>query len=116
MNLLYSCYYIFILVIIVVIYRHPSRIFEILKYNNRYMYFKEVPMGITGVIYNSIPYIYDKDSLTKCGGNYDSVFEIKNNKLISKCFISENIVRSVFEEATPALGNIDINFPTVVDH
>lgn len=96
-----------------VIYKRPSRTFEIFKYNNKYMYFKEIPMGVTGVIYNGIPYIYDKDSLTECGGKYDSVFEIKG-KFISKCFISENIIRNMFGKST--LGNVNFNFPAAVDH
>lgn len=78
------------------------------------MYFKEIPFGVTGVIYDGVTYIYDKESLTQCGGMYDPVFEIKSKeKYFSKCFISENVVKKIFENASSLLGNIDFN-PSII--
>lgn len=94
-----------------------KNIFKILKYNDKNIYFQELPMGVSGVIHNNTAYIYDKDSLTKCGGIHDSVFEVKGpDQYFSKCFISENIIKHVFEGATPYLGNINFNFPITIYH
>jgi hypothetical protein len=88
------------------------------------MYFKESPFGISGVVFNGIPYMYDKESLTKCGGIYEPVFEIKTDKnFISKCFLAEGDVKEMFDGAPQkyvsdfqeVLSNIDFNLPTTVD-
>lgn len=121
MKVFHTCYFIFILITMIIIYRNHGKKFKLFKYNSKYIYFKEIPMGMSGVVYNGILYVYDSESLTECGGIYDPVFEIKDGRFISKCFISENIVKDMFEKALEkSYGdishNVDFNFPIIVNH
>lgn len=109
----YSCYYIFIFISIILINKIKNKTkFKMFKYNDKHLYFKELPIGLSGVIFNEIIYIYDKESLTVCGGIYEPVFEIKeDNKYYSKCFIAEHIVKHIFKDAPITTGIVGFSFP-----
>lgn len=80
---------------------HHKKCIRLFSFNKANIYFYEYPYGVTGVIYEDTLYIYDKHlNVTKCGGsNYDSVFEMTKDTIISKCFMSETLIRKIFENA-----------------
>ena len=89
---------------------------RVYSFDNENVYFYEFPYGLSGVIYEGDVYFYDSAKVSKCSADsnhYDSVFHLStiinnnndksNNKseqiLVSKCFLSEAIVRNIFESA-----------------
>jgi len=73
---------------------------KVLQYNDDFKYFFEFPLGISGVIYNKKLYFFDKTSMTVCAPIiYESVFNYKNKKFISMCFLSERVIRGIFSHA-----------------
>jgi len=79
---------------------HEGSGIRVLKYNDDFMYFYEFPLGISGVVYDKKVLIFDKASTTRCAHSlYESVFMYKNKKFISKCFLSEHMIRKIFSNA-----------------
>jgi len=74
---------------------------KIIRYNKKYVYFYEIPYGISGTLYDGVLYIFDKTLMTKCASPlYESVYKYENRCLKSMCFLSEHVVRNMFDSAT----------------
>lgn len=63
------------------------------------VYFYEYPFGISGVICNNNIYVFDKTPITKCApsAHYGAVFQVTKEGFVSKCFITEFLVREIFK-------------------
>jgi len=87
---------------------YKSRGLTILKYNDKYAYFYEIPYGISGTLYDGVLYIFDKTLMTKCAPPlYESVYKYKKPYLNSMCFLSEHVVRNMFHN-TPHVKTIHL--------